>query len=126
MNGIYEANLYSWWYDNDGDKHSTYHSANLRFYDEGIVISKGGAGKQIDINNPESFSLKERYEFIEEQLILNLEKASGTDEIIEWWDVEMKYAGDVISNNDFLKAGRHVAIIDDNSIKVCNLTFVKT
>lgn len=126
MNGIYEASLYSWWYDNDGDKHSTYHSANLRFYDEGIVISSGGAGKQIDINDPESFSLKGRYEFIEEQLILKLEKASGTDEIIEWWDVEMKYAGDVISNDDFLKAGRHVAIIDDNSIKVCNLTFVKT
>jgi hypothetical protein len=125
--GIFKATLKSWWHDNDGDRHTGNHYAYLRLYENGQIICRGGQPRfpnnEIDIADPQSFSLKGNYTIDGDQISLQLSKADGDDEKNNWLDTEMKYAGDVRSNDDFLKAGDYVGTIANDTLDLHNMEF---
>ncbi|TCP28674.1 hypothetical protein EV195_101855 [Tenacibaculum skagerrakense] len=126
--GIYEQSCKTNWLDSDGDSYSTETEyANLRFYEDGVVI---GIRQQAVLKkeNPDSYVYKGTYIVKENTIELELNKVSDVnDKIFHYISPEeqrnMKYAGHIADDNDLIKQGKYKGHILGDSLTIGKFKF---
>ena len=125
---IYEQTGETWWSDSDGDSHTrpaVY--ANLRFYEDGILI--GIRDRRIlKKENEDSFVYKGTWEVNEDKIKIILNKVKDVDDSIYFYispeeKRDMKYAGHITHDHDIIKEGVYQGTLRENTIKIGKFLF---
>lgn len=127
---VYQQSSETWWFDNDGDKHSANTIyANLRFYEDGTVI--GIRSKSIpDIKATDTFTMKGKWSLDKNKVSFNLKKIIEINDTVkidisEYEERQMKYAGKIANDNSLIKEGEFQGEIDGDNITIDKHVFYK-